>query len=118
MMRSAGLAMLAVVFAMSTVYSAETTSITGKVADASGTPLEGVMVSAFDSEHRLSTSVFSQSDGSFNIDGLRYATYDVRARLLGQLDEWSEEIDAGESELTFAMHPATGEDLEMQTHGG
>ena len=46
-------------------------SIRGRVVDQSGDPVEGVMVSAIDTQHRKWTSVFSQKDGSFAISGLR-----------------------------------------------
>ena len=88
-------------------------TIKGKVVDASGKALEGVTVSAFDEERNQSISVFSQADGSFTIDGLRDVTLSVRARLMGQLDEWQEDVRAG-SRLSFAMQPAEGEDLEDQ----
>ena len=73
-------------------WSAE---ISGKVVDASGKPMEGVTVSAFDPEREMSVSVFSQADGSFRIDGLRDASFNVRGRLLGQLDTWQESVKAG-----------------------
>ncbi len=95
-----------------TQASAET--ISGKVLDASGKPIEGVTVSAFDEERQQSVSVFSQADGTFLIDGLRDTEYNVRARLLGQNDEYEDEVDAGTADVSFAMTPAEGEDLEWQ----
>ena len=89
-------------------------TINGKVVDASGKAMEGVTVSAFDEERRQSISVFSQADGSFTIDGLRDVAFNVRARLMGQLDEWQEDVDAGATGVAFAMKPAKGEDLEIQ----
>ncbi|MCS1411929.1 MAG: hypothetical protein M2R45_05131 [Verrucomicrobia subdivision 3 bacterium] len=53
------------------------------------------------------TSVFSQTDGLFHIDGLRDAEYQVRARLMGQRDEWF-------NPLATTMEPATGEELKEQ----
>ncbi len=98
---------------MSTTH-VDAESISGKVLDASGKPAEGVTVSAFDSEHQMSVSVFSQADGSFQIDGLRDIDYTVRARLLGQNDEYEDDVRAGESDLSFTLTPAEGEDLELQ----
>ncbi len=95
-----------------TQVDAET--ISGKVLDANGKPAEGVTVSAFDAERHVSVSVFSQADGSFKIDGLRDVDYTVRARLLGQNDEYEDDISAGDSDLSFTLTPAEGEDLEMQ----
>ena len=89
-------------------------TITGKVVDASGKAMEGVMVSAFDDERQVSTSVFSQSDGSFSIEGLRDSSYNVRGRLLGQLDQWQNSVDSGANGVALAMAPATGEALEQQ----
>tara|TARA_B100000809_G_scaffold235592_1_gene253922 strand:+ start:2322 stop:3926 length:1605 start_codon:yes stop_codon:yes gene_type:complete len=89
-------------------------TIRGTVVDASGKVMEGVMVSAFDEDRKQSVSVFSQKDGAFLLDGLRETTFSVRARLLGQLDEWEEDIEGGAKGLSFTMKPATGEDLEIQ----
>ena len=88
--------------------------IRGKVVDASGKVMEGVMVSAFDDDRKQSTSVFTQENGSFVIDGLRDTSFKVRARLMGQLDEWQEDVEAGTAGLSFTMNPATGEELEIQ----
>jgi streptogramin lyase len=76
--------------------------------------MEGVTVSAFDPEREMSVSVFSQADGSFRIDGLREASFNVRGRLLGQVDTWQESVKAGAKGLTVKMEPATGEALNAQ----
>jgi len=112
MARTVWVAAVALALCASTQVNAG--GISGKVLDESGKAMEGVMVSAFDGERRQSVTVFSQADGTFKIDGLRDVTHDVRARLLGQLDEWHEEVDPGTNDVSFAMEPATGEDLEMQ----
>ncbi len=88
-------------------------SIQGRVHDASGKAMEGVMISAFAEKQEVSTSVFSQADGSFVIEGLRDVPYRVRARLIGQLDDWNEEVKLGSS-LEFALEPATGLALQKQ----
>ena len=93
---------------------ADAKTIRGKVTDASGKAMEGVMVSAFDEERKQSISVFSQADGSFAIDHLRDVEFNVRARLMGQLDQWQDDVDAGATGVNFKMKPAKGEDLEMQ----
>lgn len=87
--------------------------ISGTVTNADGKAMGGVMVSAFDGDRRQSTSVFSQADGSFTIDGLREADYRVRARLMGQRDKWIEGIKTG-AKMSIAMEPATGLILEAQ----
>lgn len=89
-------------------------TISGKVTDASGKGMEGVTVSAFDPEREMSVSTFSQSDGSFKIDGLRDATFNVRGRLIGQLDTMTEGVKAGTSDVKVAMKPATGDELNKQ----
>ena len=89
-------------------------TITGTIVDASGRTMEGVTVSAFDEARDLSISVFSQADGSFTIDGLRDVKFNVRARLLGQLDQWQNGVAAGANGLSLAMEPATGAALEVQ----
>jgi len=93
---------------------ADAETIRGKVVDSSGKTMEGVMISAFDEDRQQSVSVFSQADGAFLLTGLRDTTFSVRARLLGQLDEWQEDVDGGATGLSFAMKPATGEELEIQ----
>ena len=111
--------LVAIAVALSTLdtqASAET--IRGKVTDASGEAIEGVMISAFDEDRKLSTSVFSQRDGSFIIDGLRDTVFQVRARLMGRLDEWEEEVEGGGADLKFTLKPATGEELEIQRTAG
>ncbi len=107
-------AMVLTVFVTMTLVDAKT--ISGKVTNARGKAMEGVMLSAFTKEfEQIKTiSVFSQADGSFAIDGLRDRKYHVRARLLGELDEWQKGVDAGTGGLGFTMKPATGEKLENQ----
>ena len=89
-------------------------TIRGQVVGDSGEGLEGVMISASDEDRRQSTSVFSQADGSFVIDGLREGEYSVRARLMGQRDEWLDDVPADSDDVTISMEPATGLDLEDQ----
>ncbi len=112
---SARIAAMALTFFVSiTLVDAKT--ISGKVTNAKGKAMEGVMFSAFTKEfEQIKTiSVFSQADGSFTIDGLRDRKYYVRARLLGELDEWQKDVEAGTGGLGFIMKPATGEKLENQ----
>ena len=113
MIRTACVAAMALVICVS-VSHVDAGTIRGKVVDASGKPMEGVMVSAFDEALKKSISVFSQADGSFAVSGLWDTKFKVRARLLGQLDEWREDVGSSATDLSFAMKPATGEDLEEQ----
>ncbi len=116
MTRTLSVAAMALVLCVSMAHAYAGT-ISGKVTDDAGKAMEGVMVSAFDEDRQQSTSVFSQADGSFTIDGLRDATFNLRARLMGQLDEWQEDIDGSATGLSFTMKAATGEDLERQRPG-
>ena len=102
---------LALCVSMAPGYAA---TISGKIVDASGKAMEGVMVSAQDEEREMYVTVFTQVDGSFMIDGLRDVSHNLRARLLGQLDQWQNEVAVGSSGIAFAMTPATGEALEQQ----
>ena len=105
-------AVLAALFALVSPVAAK--SLTGKVTDPKGSPMGGVMVSAFDEEHRKWISVFSQKDGSFTIDGLRDIQHQVRARLMGKVDEWYDDVKPGRDTVAIKMHPASGLDLEEQ----
>lgn len=106
------LALLAAVCA--TAASTEAETLTGKVFVEDGKAMGGVMVSAFDEGHRKWVSVFSQPDGSFLIDGLRDVNHQVRARLLGKVDEWYDDVLPGRDTVSVKMKPATGYDLEEQ----
>ncbi len=101
--------MLAVSAALS--LPAYAASITGKVTDASGKAMGGVMVSAFDTARQMSVSVDTSPDGAYTIDGLASQSYDVRARLLGQEDEWTKDVSAGDS-ANFKLKPT--EDYNQQ----
>lgn len=92
----------------------DSASISGRVVDSSGVPIEGVMVSAIDAEHRKWTSVFTQKDGSFEVSGLRKVDHSIRTRLKGLADEWNSGVATGTLNLVIKTHPAVGEELEMQ----
>jgi len=83
-------------------------TIRGQVVGQSGKPMEGVMVSAFDEEHRKWTSVFTQKDGSFEISGLRKVDHNIRTRLMGLADEWSSGVAAGTDDMVIQTRPAVG----------
>ncbi|MCH2364629.1 MAG: carboxypeptidase-like regulatory domain-containing protein [Planctomycetes bacterium] len=109
--------MLIAVIAVSLLYpagSAYAGSISGKVNGSSGKPLGGVMLSAFDKGHRKFVSVFSRPDGSFRIDGLRDVKHDVRARLMGFDDDWSDGVKVSAGNVKFRLKAATGDDLQDQ----
>ena len=93
---------------------AKAETIRGKVVDESGKPVEGVMVSAIDDEHRKWTSVSTQKDGTFAISGLRNVDHNIRTRLMGLADEWSSRVAAGTHDMVIETRPAVGDELEVQ----
>ena len=92
----------------------KTGALSGRIQDLAGKAMSGVMVSVFDDSRRQSTSVFSQPDGSFRIEGLHRSKFKIRARLPGQQDGWVENVTLGKDSIVIKMSPATGEDLELQ----
>jgi hypothetical protein len=89
-------------------------TIQGTVVNEKNMPVEGVMVSAIDTEHRKWTSVFTKPDGSFTIDGLRNCNYRLRTRLMGLADTWLSSVSANTDNLHIQTRPAVGEELELQ----
>jgi virginiamycin B lyase len=77
----------------------------GHVAAATGGPLGGTMLTAFDDARLESVSVFAREDGHFVFPRLRPGTYRVRVRLLG----WQEV----EVAVTLAGHKATTRDFAL-----
>src|SRR5688572_1326868 len=72
------------ILALATVASAQTTStITGRVDDASGAVLPGVMVTAKKLETGLSRTAVSGSDGRYVLALLPVGRYELRAELTG-----------------------------------
>lgn len=92
----------------------KTGALSGRIQDLAGKAMSGVMVSVFGDSRRQSTSVFSQPDGSFRIEGLHESSFRIRARLPGQQDGWVENVALGKNSIVIKMSPATGEDLEEQ----
>ena len=91
-----------------------TGALSGRIQDLAGKAMSGVMVSVFDDSRRQSTSVFSQPDGSFRIEGLHESKFKIRARLPGQQDGWIENVTLGKDSIVIKMSPATGKELEAQ----
>lgn len=100
---------------------AESGTVTGTVVDKSGTPMHGVIVSAFDRDQQKSISVLTDMEGKFILDELEPRTYDVRARLTGFADIFQDEIDvaagANNATLKFELEPVTGMELHRQRNG-
>ncbi|MDF1859179.1 MAG: PQQ-binding-like beta-propeller repeat protein [Verrucomicrobiales bacterium] len=97
-----------------TITSGVTGAVAGSVHSQEGEAMGGVMVSAFDDNNRQSISVFTQTDGSFQIEGLHRADYRIRARLPGQRDHWVEDVKLGDDGIAVTMEPASGRELEEQ----
>jgi len=102
------------VLSLSMIGSVQAESIRGSIVDTSGKPIEGVMVSAIDDEHRKWASVFSQRDGSFEISGLRNVDHHIRTRLMGLADVWKSDVAAGTDDMVIQTRPAVGDELEVQ----
>ena len=98
---------------LSCVFS-QAATIQGTVVNEKNMPVEGVMVSAIDAEHRKWTSVFTKPDGSFTIDGLRDCKHQLRTRLMGLADTWLSSVSANTDNLHIQTRPAVGEELELQ----
>ncbi|MEM7600523.1 MAG: carboxypeptidase regulatory-like domain-containing protein, partial [Verrucomicrobiota bacterium] len=97
-----------------TVTPGVTGAVAGSVRSHDGQAMGGVMVSAFDDRNRQSISVFTQLNGTFQIDGLHQANYRIRARLPGQRDHWIEDVALGDDKIAVTMEPARGRELEEQ----
>ena len=72
------------------------------------------MVTAYDEELEMNASVFTATDGTFELKELRKTTHQVRMRRPGRLDEWVDDVEPGSGALAVKLEPATGEDLQMQ----
>ncbi|MDB4614599.1 carboxypeptidase regulatory-like domain-containing protein [bacterium] len=105
---------LTFIFAATFAFDTNAETIRGKVVDQSDQPVEGVMVSAIDDGHRKWTSVFTDADGSFTIEGLRNVKHNVRTRLMGLADEWVSDVAANNDDLQIKTRPADDEELELQ----
>ncbi len=90
--------------------------ISGKVVDASGTPVRGATVTLIDEEIEATVSVYSQSDGSYTLPAVPARDYTLRARLIGMDDseQWIE-ADASKS-VDLTMTAATNLDAQRPGH--
>lgn len=100
------------VLSVGVCMSAYGASISGTVVDASGNPVHGVMVSAFDPDAEKSVTVLSKMDGTFEIAGLGDESFNVRGRLLGKEDVWTNDVSAGTSDLKLTLQPAANIDMQ------
>jgi len=90
------------------------TRIHGRVTNAKGDPIEGVMVTAYNEELEVSASVFTGVDGKFELNKLRKTTHQVRIRQPGKLDVRVMDVEPDSDALAVTMKPAAGEKLQMQ----
>ena len=90
------------------------TRIHGRVTNAKGDPIEGVMVTAYNEELEVSASVFTGVDGKFELNKLRKTTHQMRIRQPGKLDVRVMDVEPDSDALAVTMKPAAGEKLQMQ----
>jgi streptogramin lyase len=126
MARTGWIALLAVLVVAAVAVAANNAAvdvpsaqIAGKVADESGKPLRGALVSAVAPDGMHSVTVYSQPDGSFRLSGLTAGNYKVRARLLGRADAWQDvgHVHQAKEGVALALAPVSGLDLQMQRPG-
>ncbi len=83
------------------------TTLAGRVTDADGAPLAGVMVSAHDDAAAKSVTVFTDGDGRYALPPLRPATYRLRARRIGFTEAERSGVELGTADVDFVLAPAT-----------
>lgn len=102
-----------------TAMAADTGSVRGTVADASGKGLRGAIVSAIQVDDQKSISVLTDNEGRFVLDQLPPDEYALRARLVGFDDSYLDAVDvssgAQNESAKFVMQPA--KDLLRQRTG-
>lgn len=93
---------------------AESTYLSGHVANKKGKPISGVIITAFNSGRSSSISVYSQTDGSYHIKGLPSGTDSIRARQIGMGDVTHSIEPSSGSTIDFVMKKVKGIALKMQ----
>lgn len=108
---------LVAVLATSPTFGQGSGVLAGRVSDASGNPMVGVLVKA--RIDRMTVTVPSQRDGSFRLTELRPGTYEVRAEQRGFAADARRVVVPSTTSLHFAMttapvdsHDLSGVDLE------
>jgi len=87
------------------------TSVSGRVLDTTGVPMEGVKVEATMVRNKKfsSTAVdFTGQDGSFSLDGLYEGVYLVRASIAGFSDCVKQAVESGTTDLVLQLKPRGG----------
>lgn len=86
----------------------------GRVTDADGGPLAGVMVTAFDDAHAASVSVFTDVDGRYDFPPLTPGAYRLRARRVGWRDAVVEPVVVSAEGASSDFSLALTDDLNSQ----
>lgn len=92
-------------------------TISGKVTDADGNPLRGVIITAFDEALSRNLSVYTQEDGTYNLGGLNPSAHTLRARQIGLEDNEFAAVsgeDLTGSALTFDITMVPTTDIDSQ----
>ncbi|HSE36942.1 MAG TPA: carboxypeptidase-like regulatory domain-containing protein, partial [Blastocatellia bacterium] len=85
-----GLFLVGVTIPSTTGSASNSDSLTGVVTDAQKKPLNGVMITAFDSVEDKMITAFTKEGGRFKLPGLTKRDYKLRARLPGFEDEFTD----------------------------
>jgi streptogramin lyase len=111
-----GIAGLVSVLSMSAQGSRGEGLLTGAIKSASGTPIEGVAVSAQIEGEPITTSVYSGADGRYVFPPMKSGTYKVWAQAIGlERKEAAAELAAGTKRVDFVMRETT--DIIRQLSG-
>jgi cysteine-rich repeat protein len=86
----------------------------GRVTDASGAPLAGVMVTALDEANFASVTVFSDADGRYDFPPLDPRAYRLRARRIGWQDGTADSVDVTADGAVADFSLSTTNDLNGQ----
>jgi cysteine-rich repeat protein len=81
-----------------------------------GSPLAGVMLTAYDDTRLESITVFSQEDGHFAFPMLRPGSYRLRARLIGWNDAWQVPVKLARGHTVhtaLALDPTTDTNSQL-----
>lgn len=90
------------------VQGAEEALLTGTIKSASGSPIEGVAVSAQVPGDPITTSVFTGADGRYFFPAMKAGTYKVWAQAIGlERAESSADLGAKTSRVDFTMKETT-----------
>ena len=111
--------LLAILATATCLQAGETGTLTGKVTDASGSPMRGALVSAFDGDQDKSITVLTDEKGQFVLDQLEPKMYDLRARRIGFEDTFIDAVDvaAGDQNEALSFEMEVTDDINFQRVG-